>query len=98
MNFHIGHVGVQETPLFVVEEIWSLTVMILLWLFFQLDGHKANDRFSLSVSISYKMNRIFVGSIPKTKQKEQIMEEFGKATGKVLDDMFKPRTMLAFQA
>lgn len=44
------------------------------------------------------MNRIFVGSIPKTKQKEQIMEEFGKATGKVLDDMFKPRTMLAFQA
>ncbi|XP_071818985.1 heterogeneous nuclear ribonucleoprotein Q-like isoform X2 [Apostichopus japonicus] len=50
-----------------------------------LDGHKANDRFSLSVSISYKMNRIFVGSIPKTKQKEQIMEEFGKATDGLKD-------------
>lgn len=45
-----------------------------------LNGHKANDRFSLNVSVSYKMNRIFIGSIPKTKTKEQIQEEFSKIT------------------
>lgn len=29
-------------------------------------------------------NRLFVGSIPKSKTKEQIVEEFSKVTGKLL--------------
>lgn len=45
-----------------------------------LNGHKANERFSLSVSISYRMNTLYVGSIPKTKKKDEILEEFGKIT------------------
>lgn len=32
--------------------------------------------------ISVANNRLFVGSIPKSKTKEQIVEEFAKVTGK----------------
>lgn len=34
--------------------------------------------------ISVANNRLFVGSIPKSKTKEQIVEEFSKVTGKEL--------------
>lgn len=34
--------------------------------------------------ISVANNRLFVGSIPKSKTKEQIVEEFSKVTGKGL--------------
>lgn len=34
--------------------------------------------------ISVANNRLFVGSIPKSKTKEQIVEEFSKVTGEEL--------------
>ena len=36
----------------------------------------------LGVCISVANNRLFVGSIPKNKTKENILEEFSKVTGK----------------
>lgn len=36
----------------------------------------------IGVCISVANNRLFVGSIPKSKTKEQIIEEFSKVTGK----------------
>ncbi|WP_411016710.1 hypothetical protein, partial [Salmonella sp. s51944] len=50
-----------------------------------LNGHKANERFNLNVSISYRMNTLYVGSIPKMKKKEEILEEFSKITKGVKD-------------
>lgn len=38
----------------------------------------------IGVCISVANNRLFVGSIPKSKTKEQIVEEFAKVTGKSL--------------
>lgn len=35
----------------------------------------------IGVCISVANNRLFVGSIPKSKTKEQIIEEFAKVTG-----------------
>lgn len=35
----------------------------------------------IGVCISVANNRLFVGSIPKSKTKEQILEEFAKVTG-----------------
>lgn len=35
----------------------------------------------IGVCISVANNRLFVGSIPKSKTKEQIVEEFAKVTG-----------------
>lgn len=37
----------------------------------------------IGVCISVANNRLFVGSIPKSKTKEQILEEFAKVTGKL---------------
>lgn len=37
----------------------------------------------IGVCISVANNRLFVGSIPKSKTKEQIIEEFSKVTGEL---------------
>lgn len=53
------------------------------WLyFFQCDNYEIRPGKHLGVCISVANNRLFVGSIPKNKTKENILEEFGKVTGK----------------
>lgn len=49
----------------------------------QLDNHEIKPGKSLKVNISVPNLRLFVGNIPKSKGKEEILEEFGKLTGKV---------------
>lgn len=51
-------------------------------LFFQCDNYEIRPGKHLGVCISVANNRLFVGSIPKNKTKENILEEFGKVTGK----------------
>lgn len=51
-------------------------------------SHQYNNREirpgkHIGVCISVANNRLFVGSIPKSKTKEQILEEFAKVTGKL---------------
>lgn len=49
--------------------------------------------------ISVANNRLFVGSIPKSKTKEQIVEEFSKVTGKRLylqEAVIDPSLVLAY--
>lgn len=52
--------------------------------FFQYNNHEIRSGKHIGVCISVANNRLFVGSIPKSKTKEQIVEEFGKVTGEVL--------------
>lgn len=53
-------------------------------LFFpQLDNHEIKPGKTLRIKISVPNLRLFVGNIPKSKGKEEILEEFGKLTGKV---------------
>lgn len=40
---------------------------------------------NLKINISVPNLRLFVGNIPKSKGKAEIMEEFGKVTGKKLN-------------
>lgn len=49
----------------------------------QLDNHEIKPGKNLKVNISVPNLRLFVGNIPKSKGKEEILEEFGKLTGKV---------------
>lgn len=49
----------------------------------QLDNHEIAPGKSLKINISVPNLRLFVGNIPKSKGKEEILEEFGKLTGKV---------------
>lgn len=44
------------------------------------DKHEIRNKRELHVTISQPNNRLFVGSIPKTKTKEEIFEEFHKHT------------------
>lgn len=49
----------------------------------QLDNHEIKPGKNLKVNISVPNLRLFVGNIPKSKGKEEILEEFGNLTGKV---------------
>lgn len=49
----------------------------------QLDNHEIKPGKTLKVNISVPNLRLFVGNIPKSKGKEEILDEFGKLTGKV---------------
>lgn len=48
----------------------------------QCNNHEIRPGKQIGVCISVANNRLFVGSIPKSKTKEQIVEEFAKVTGK----------------
>lgn len=52
-----------------------------LWFYFQCDNHEIRPGKYLGVCISVANNRLFVGSIPKNKTRESILEDFGKVTG-----------------
>lgn len=50
--------------------------------FFQCNNSEIRPGKHIGVCISVANNRLFVGSIPKSKTKEQIVEEFAKVTGR----------------
>lgn len=52
--------------------------------FLQYNNHEIRSGKHIGVCISVANNRLFVGSIPKSKTKEQIVEEFSKVTGELL--------------
>lgn len=69
--------------------ILGIFLSILLWIkqmngssFSQCDNYEIRPGKHLGVCISVANNRLFVGSIPKNKTKENILEEFSKVTGK----------------
>lgn len=47
----------------------------------QCDNYEIRSGKYLGVCISVANNRLFVGSIPKNKTRESILEDFGKVTG-----------------
>ncbi|NXG45328.1 HNRPQ protein, partial [Psilopogon haemacephalus] len=52
---------------------------------FQYNNHEIRSGKHIGVCISVANNRLFVGSIPKSKTKEQIVEEFSKVTEGLTD-------------
>ncbi|KAJ4434027.1 hypothetical protein ANN_16346 [Periplaneta americana] len=52
----------------------------------ELDNHEIKPGKSLKVNISVPNLRLFVGNIPKSKGKEEILDEFGKLTANQLND------------
>ncbi|NXT71102.1 HNRPQ protein, partial [Chaetops frenatus] len=53
--------------------------------FLQYNNHEIRSGKHIGVCISVANNRLFVGSIPKSKTKEQIVEEFSKVTEGLTD-------------
>ncbi|XP_038076565.1 heterogeneous nuclear ribonucleoprotein Q-like isoform X1 [Patiria miniata] len=51
----------------------------------QLNGHKIKENWQINCNISIPKSRLFVGSVPKNKSKQEIKEEFEKATTGLLD-------------
>ena len=51
----------------------------------KLDNKEIRPGKKLGVCISVANNRLFVGSIPKSKTKEEILEEFGRVTSDLTD-------------
>ncbi|KAL5010666.1 hypothetical protein ScPMuIL_012971 [Solemya velum] len=51
----------------------------------QLDNHEIRKGKTLKVNISVANQRLFVGNIPKSKSKDEIMEEFSKKTENLTD-------------
>lgn len=49
----------------------------------QLDNYEIKPGKTLKINVSVPNLRLFVGNIPKSKGKEEILDEFGKLTGKV---------------
>jgi len=47
----------------------------------QLDGHQIRPGKKLKVNPSIPNSRLFVGNIPKSKSKDDIMQEFAKVVG-----------------
>ena len=47
----------------------------------QLDNYELKPGKKLKVNVSVANLRLFVGNIPKSKSKDEIMEEFKKLTG-----------------
>ena len=50
-------------------------------MFLQCNNYEIRPGKHIGVCISVANNRLFVGSIPKSRTKEQIVEEFAKVTG-----------------
>lgn len=48
----------------------------------QLDNYEIKPGKCLKINVSVPNLRLFVGNIPKSKGKEEILDEFGKLTGK----------------
>lgn len=67
-----------------VRKSKSLVITYHYLFFFQYNNHEIRSGKHIGVCISVANNRLFVGSIPKSKTKEQIVEEFTKVTGKVI--------------
>ena len=51
----------------------------------QLDNHEIKPNKRLKVNVSVANVRLFVGNIPKSKSKDEIVEEFGKLTENLTD-------------
>lgn len=66
-----------------VQFYFSLTLYLNLsvCVFNQYNNREIRPGKHIGVCISVANNRLFVGSIPKSKTKEQILEEFAKVTG-----------------
>jgi RNA recognition motif-containing protein len=47
----------------------------------QLDNYEIKPNRRLKVNVSVANVRLFVGNIPKSKTREEILEEFSKLTG-----------------
>lgn len=65
---------------------WWLSNIFLL----QYNNHEIRSGKHIGVCISVANNRLFVGSIPKSKTKEQIVEEFSKVTGESVTRFYRP--------
>ena len=50
---------------------------------FQLDSYEIAEGKSLKINVSEPKTRLFLGNIPKSKDKEEIEEELRKLTGKI---------------
>lgn len=63
---------------------------LLTWCIFLLQCNNSEIRPGkhIGVCISVANNRLFVGSIPKSKTKDQIVEEFAKVTGRFASFIF----------
>lgn len=55
----------------------------------QYNNHEIRSGKHIGVCISVANNRLFVGSIPKSKTKEQIVEEFSKVTGESVTTFYR---------
>lgn len=74
-----------EIQIFIIFIIWQDYFLFLLFYFInhpQLDNYEIKSGKCLKINISVPNLRLFVGNIPKSKGKEEILDEFGKSTGK----------------
>jgi hypothetical protein len=62
----------------------------------QLDNYEIKPGKCLKINISVPNLRLFVGNIPKSKGKEEILDEFGKLTGKFKKKQLKQTIWLCF--
>ena len=49
---------------------------------FQLESYKLPDGKGIKVNPTVPRTRLFVGNIPKSKNRDDIFDEFGKLSGK----------------
>ncbi|KAA0194150.1 hypothetical protein HAZT_HAZT001781 [Hyalella azteca] len=56
----------------------SLFVFVKLCCFLQLNDYEIQRGKKLGVTISYNNHRLFVGNIPKNRERQELLEEFGK--------------------
>ncbi|XP_074920661.1 heterogeneous nuclear ribonucleoprotein Q [Chelonoidis abingdonii] len=76
--------GPDEAKIKVCVSEW-LVITYHCLCFFQYNNHEIRSGKHIGVCISVANNRLFVGSIPKSKTKEQIVEEFSKVTEGLTD-------------
>ena len=63
--------------------IWFINLFVV---YPQLDSHDIGEGKTLKVNVSEPKTRLFVGNIPKTKDREDIEDEFKKMSGKFFDE------------
>jgi len=58
----------------------------------QLDSYEIGEGKFLKVNVSEPKTRLFVGNIPKSKNRDEIEEEFEKLSGNPLSENKKTKT------
>lgn len=91
---NIGQLTLQTLPKY--QQYQLIGYPFASTLFFQLNDYEIRKGKKIGVTISYNNHRLFVGNIPKNRDRDELFEEFAKHARKLSQQLFTSPYIYAF--